>query len=217
MTNTELQHAVRKELAFDPKVDSAEIAVSAENGTVTLRGTTHTLREKMEARRAAERVPGVVVVDDQLEARILEGREDNELRGAVLQALMLDGLVPSTIDVVATHGVITLKGTADQRLQRDEAVAVTSRVPGVSAVLDEITLPVATPDIFEVKDTITRAFERDARRDAGSVDVMTTDGIVTLSGAVRSWTEHDAAVAAAWATPGVREVVDQIVVTSEMS
>ena len=174
--------------------------------------STHTLREKMEARRAAERVPGVVVVDDQLEARILEGREDNELRGAVLQALMLDGLVPSTIDVVATHGVIPLKGTADQRLQRDEAVAVTSRVPGVSAVLDEITLPVGTPDVSEVKDTITRALERDARRDADSVDVTTTDGIVTLSGVVRSRAEHDAAVAAAWATPGVREVVDQIVV-----
>jgi osmotically-inducible protein OsmY len=33
---------------------------------------------------------------------------------------------------------------------------------------------------------------------------------VTLSGVVRSWAEHDEAIAAAWATPGVTEVHDHI-------
>jgi osmotically-inducible protein OsmY len=35
---------------------------------------------------------------------------------------------------------------------------------------------------------------------------------VTLSGHVDSWVEHDAAVNAAWAAPGVRAVEDEIVV-----
>jgi osmotically-inducible protein OsmY len=35
---------------------------------------------------------------------------------------------------------------------------------------------------------------------------------VTLSGHVDSWVEHDAAVNAAWAAPGVRTVEDAIVV-----
>jgi osmotically-inducible protein OsmY len=38
------------------------------------------------------------------------------------------------------------------------------------------------------------------------------DGTVTLSGHVDSWVEHDAAVNAAWAAPGVRTVDDAIVV-----
>ena len=40
----------------------------------------------------------------------------------------------------------------------------------------------------------------------------TFDGTVTLSGHVSSWLEHDAAVNAAWAAPGVRAVEDEIVV-----
>jgi osmotically-inducible protein OsmY len=35
--------------------------------------------------------------------------------------------------------------------------------------------------------------------------------VVMLSGAVGSWVEHDAAVAAAWAAPGVNAVEDRIV------
>ncbi len=35
---------------------------------------------------------------------------------------------------------------------------------------------------------------------------------MTLSGHVDSWVEHDAAVNAAWAAPGVRAVEDQIVI-----
>jgi osmotically-inducible protein OsmY len=34
-----------------------------------------------------------------------------------------------------------------------------------------------------------------------------------LTGRVRSWAERDAAVAAAWAAPGVRDVDDRIEVT----
>jgi osmotically-inducible protein OsmY len=35
--------------------------------------------------------------------------------------------------------------------------------------------------------------------------------VVLRSGAVGSWVEHDAAVAAAWAAPGVNAVEDRIV------
>ena len=213
MTDRELEQDVRDELAWDPKVDSADIAVSAKDGIVTLRGTTHTLIEKIHAKHAAERVFGVVKVHDRLEASVLERREDNELRGAVLQALMLDSLVPSTIDAFAVDGVVTLKGTADWRFQRDEAIDVASRVLGVILVEDEITLPVGSPDPSDVRDAISRAFARDAKLDADGLDVAAVDGKVTISGAVDSWAEHDAAVAAAWAAPGVWSVVDDIVVT----
>lgn len=213
MTNTELEQSVRDELAWDPRIDAAEVAVSADNGTVTLRGTVHTLQEKMAARRAAERVIGVIKVDDQLEPKILERREDNELRGAVLQALMLDSRVPSTIDVVATDGVITLKGTAARRFQRDAAFDAASRVLGVFAVEDEITLPVSTPDAYEVQAAITRALKRNAELDAGGLAVEPEDGTVTISGDVSSWSERDQAITVAWAAPGVRTVVDNIHVT----
>jgi osmotically-inducible protein OsmY len=212
VTNAELERSVRDELNWDPRIDSAEIAVSANDGTVTLRGTTHTLREKIEAKRATKRVFGVVKVEDHLEPRILERRADNELRGAVLQALMLDSLVPSSVEVEAYDGVVTLTGTAEWRFQRDEAFEVASRVNGVVDVVDEITLPLSTPDAFDVKDAITRAFKRNAKLDAEDLTVRSADGTLTIAGTVSSWAERDEAVAAAWASPGVQSVVDEIVV-----
>jgi osmotically-inducible protein OsmY len=46
MTNDELRLDVAAELSWDPKVDSRQIAVLADDGAVTLRGTVGSLREK---------------------------------------------------------------------------------------------------------------------------------------------------------------------------
>ena len=59
MTDDQPQADVAAELSWDPKVDSAAIAVSADAGTITLRGTVGSPREKREAGRAACRVHGV--------------------------------------------------------------------------------------------------------------------------------------------------------------
>jgi hypothetical protein len=89
-----------------PKIDSAGITVSADDGSVTLRGTVGSFRQRREAKRAAERVYGVTDVHNDLEVRVLteHRREDAELRGDVLQALMLDALVPTTIDATVKTG-----------------------------------------------------------------------------------------------------------------
>lgn len=58
-------------------------------------------------------------------------REDADLRGAVLQALVLNGLVPSTIDANVTDGWVTLTGTANWQYQRDEAQRVAGNIGGV--------------------------------------------------------------------------------------
>jgi hypothetical protein len=89
MTDDELQDWVRDELFWDPKVDSAAIAVSASDGEVTLRGTLGSLRQKREAQKAAERVYGVTSVHNNLEVRILDehGRQHADLPGAVPQAM----------------------------------------------------------------------------------------------------------------------------------
>ncbi len=48
-TDTELQHAVMEELAWESSVDAAEIGVSAESGIVTLSGTVKSLPQKWAA------------------------------------------------------------------------------------------------------------------------------------------------------------------------
>src|SRR4051794_4481816 len=137
MTDQELAANVIDELFWDPKIDDTEsIAVSAGDGVVTLRGTVHSFRQKREAKKAAERVWGVLSVDNGLEVELMgeQRREDADLRGDVLQALMLDSLVPTTIDAKVHDGVVTLTGTVDRQYERDEAEFIAGNLLGVVAI-----------------------------------------------------------------------------------
>jgi osmotically-inducible protein OsmY len=215
MSDNELQVRVAAEIQSDPRLATASIAVAAEQGVVTLRGTVGTLRQKIEARRAAERVRGVTKVDNDLEVRLLAGKrkDDAELRADVVQALMLDGGVPSTIDARVRDGVVTLTGIADYQYEREEAERVAINIVGVVSLIDEIKIAHPTPDAGDVKRTISESFERNATIDAGRVRVSTSDDTVILEGLVSSWAEHDAAVAAAWSASGVKHVDDRLEIT----
>ena len=214
MSNEELRFDVEQELFWEPRVDNAAIAVATDDGDVTLRGTVGSFREKRAAANAAKRVYGVTSVDNELSVRLLDEsrRDDADVRGAVLQALMLDVAVPSSIDASVKDGLVTLTGMAPFNYQRVEAEFVAGNVPGVIGVDDQVELTIGDPTPADVRQSIKKAFKRDASLDAETLSIDTLDGIVTLSGHVDSWVEHDAAVNAAWAAPGVQAVEDEIVV-----
>jgi osmotically-inducible protein OsmY len=214
MSNADLTTDINDELYFDPKLDNRSIAVSSSDGKVTMRGTVGSLREKREAQKAAQRVFGVVSVDNELQVKLMndDKRADADLRGDVLQALMLDSLVPNTIDVKVQEGFVTLTGTADWQYQRDEAELVASKIAGVVDVFDEVELTHPTPDAGDVKHAIKKAFKRNAALDADDLRISSDNGSVTLKGTVSSWAEHDEAIDAAWAAPGVTAVHDDLAV-----
>lgn len=214
MSDGEIRKDVNDELHWDPKIDDEEIAVAAEDGVITLRGTVGSLREKRDAKKAAERVYGVKRVDNKLEVRLMgdAARRDAELRGDVLQALMLDSLVPSTIEASIDDGYVRLNGTAQWKYQRDEAELVAGNVRGVVGVWDDVELLGAEPDGDDVQHAISKAFKRNAKLDAKDITVETEGRTVTLKGTVSSWAEHDEAVDAAWSAPGVQKVKDHILV-----
>jgi osmotically-inducible protein OsmY len=154
--DNELTADVNDELFWDPKVDNSAIAVSADDGKVTLRGTVGSLREKREAYKAAQRVFGVVSVDNQLQVRLLTDRRraDADIRGDVLQALMLDSLVPQTVDVSVENGYVTLTGTVSWQYERDEAEFVASNIVGALDVFNQIEIKHPAPKAGNVKDSI---------------------------------------------------------------
>ncbi len=214
MSNDELQRTVTEELIWDPKVDSTSIAVTAEDGVVTLRGTVGSLREKREAKKDVERVYGAKHVRNELDVQIMndERRANADLRGDILHALTLNTLVPATIDADVADGFVTLTGTANWQFQRDEAEFVASNVPGIIMVTNEVRLVAPGPSAHDVQHSIKKAMERNAKLDAESVSVESENGTVTLRGTVSSWADHDEAVSAAWAASGVTRVKDHILV-----
>lgn len=214
MTDDELRRQVAAELSWDPQIDSEVIEVSADSGTVTLRGTVDSLRQKRAGSKAASRVRGVIRVANEMRVRIpgRDQRDDDDLRGDVLEALMLDGSVPMTVDAQARDGLVTLTGTVQWHCQRETAESRTAEVPGVACVDNAITL--AQADVGDSGDTgaaITAAFRRNAVLEADGLSVGTfSGGLVILSGTVSSWAAHEHAVATAWSAPGVMQVDDRI-------
>ena len=210
--DTDLTAGVSDELYWDPKLDSTAIAVSADDGKITMRGTVGSLREKREAAKAAQRVFGVISVDNRLQVKLMndDKRGDAEVRGDVLQALMLDSLVPKTVDAKVDDGFVTLTGTASWQYERDEAEFVASNIVGTLGVFDEIELTYPTPNGGDVKESIKKALKRNAALDADDLHISSDNGTVTVKGTVSSWAEHDEAIDAAWAAPGVTSVRDDL-------
>ena len=216
MRDDDLLRHVAAELSWDPRVDSEAIEVRTASGTVTLRGVVASLRLKRLGGRAAARVRGVTWVANELRVQIpdRDRRDDEDLRGDVLEALMLDLSVPMTVDARARDGLVTLTGTAEWQYQREAAESRTADVPGVAGIDNAITLAQA-PDARGTRDAISEAFRRDATLAADVLSVETfPGGVVILSGTVSCWAAHDHAVAAAWSAPGITQVNDRISVES---
>jgi len=212
MKDDDLRRNVAAELSWDPQADSEAIEISAASGMITLRGTVASLRLKQAGGRAAERVRGVTWVANELRVQIpgKDRRDDEDLRGDVLEALMLDVSVPMTVDAQARDGFVTLTGTAQWHYQREAAELRTANVPGVAGVDNAVTLT-QIPNARAARDGIRAAFQRDAALEADGLSVETSsDWLVVLSGAVSSWAARDRAVAAAWSAPGVIQIDDRI-------
>ena len=142
LTNTPLEDEVITSLDLDPRIpDSLEIAVSAGDGTVALRGSVESFRQRRAAVEDARKVDGVYEVDDQLKVSLLgpDRREDDEIRGAALQVLIWDIEVPSdSVDVKVTDGWITLKGDVSYQFQSDAAYDDVASLYGVYGITNEI-------------------------------------------------------------------------------
>jgi osmotically-inducible protein OsmY len=142
LTNTSLEDAVMDSLDLDPRIPSPiEIAVSADGGAVTLRGTVERFSQRRAAVQDAKRIDDVYEVDDQLKVNLLgaDRREDDEIRGVALQALIWDTEVPSdTVDVSVQDGWITLKGDVSYQFQSDAAYDDVASLYGVYGVTNEI-------------------------------------------------------------------------------
>jgi osmotically-inducible protein OsmY len=80
---------------------------------------------------------------------------------------------------------------------------------GVKGVVNRIDVkpPISTADI---KSQILKALERGGQVDLKKIWVEIRDTKVILNGSVKSWVEREEAERAAWAAPGISDVVNSI-------
>lgn len=211
-TDTELQHDVSAELQWDPAVHAARLGVLVKDGIVTLTGDVDSFSEKWHAERAAQRVDGVSAMTSEVVVRLPSSglRTDADIAASIGHALAWNTLVPEgAIQVLVESGQVTLSGETEWHFQREAAADSVRHLMGVTGVSNQIGLkPRAT--VSTVKDDIATALTRSAASDAQLITVAVKGDEVILGGTVHSWHERDAAVHAAWASPGVARVIDQM-------
>jgi osmotically-inducible protein OsmY len=212
-SDAQLQTDVQNELRWDTRVNVTDVGVSAHDGVVTLSGVVDSWAKRYAAQQAAHHVAGVLDVANDIEVHIPGSFEssDADIAKAAREALKWDVRIPEEkIQTTVSKGILTLEGTVSFWSQRNDAEETVRNLAGVTTVNNLITVapPKASP--ADVRRAVSEALARQAQSEAQRFDIEIHDGRVVLKGTVHSWAERQAAVTAAGATPGVRNVVDHL-------
>lgn len=214
-TDAEIKQDVLRELQWDPRIDETEVGVQVKNGIVALTGTVSNYAKRLAAVEAAHRVSGVLDVANDLLVKIpgIGKKTDPEIAEAVRTTLHWDVFVADErIQTTVADGWVTLDGDVDTWTQRLDAERAIHRLSGVVGVSNRIKVKAPSVDPTQVRAAIEGALERRAEREAQKIAISVRDGVVTLSGPVRSWGERYAVEQAAGYGPGVRRVDSQLTV-----
>lgn len=199
------------ELDFEPSVENAAIGVAVKDGVVTLSGHVPTYAQKIVAENCAKRVKGVKAVAIDIEVRLAGGakRADDEIAERAVNILRWSTNVSDKVKVVVENGWVKLSGEVEYYYQKQAAERAIRQLSGVTAVSNLIAIkPSVRPS--DVKERISKAFQRNAELETAAIKVEVAGSTVTLSGRVNAWNERKLAEDAAWAIPGVTSVHDNI-------
>ncbi len=205
---------VTDELRWTPTVDDKDISVKVTDGVVTLSGYVRSLEEAANAVRAVKRVAGVRALADELIVNIPTGIRLPDPDIARNAAAALERELPhaaQSIRVIVHNGQVTLEGEVEWQYQRTRAAECVRKLAGVWVLSNEIILK-GKPVESDIKERIAAALKRSAQIDAEGINVVVDGSQVTLTGRVRSWSEHEEAADTAWSAPGVLEVRNHLCV-----
>jgi hyperosmotically inducible periplasmic protein len=187
VTDAEITAAVKTKLLADKTVGGLKIDVDTSNGVVTLSGPVHSGVERAEALKIARNTKGVKSVKNKLvlDTAATTGRTDKD-----------DKLKVEIKD--------------DTKEARDKAKEKAGQAKDATKNAGEKAMD-ATTDAA-ITSAVKTKFLADTLVGGLKIDVDTKDGIVTLTGPVRSAAEKAEAIRLAKTTTGVKSVVDKLTI-----
>jgi len=211
-SDMEIRADVESELQWEPSVDDRKIGVIVHEGIVTLTGESAHYPGRRAAEEVAKRVKGVRAIANEIQVKIPSAgmRSDSAIAEAAANAIRWNVMTAMTsVKPVVRDGWVILGGTVLWGYQRRSAENCVRNLQGVHGVVNDIRVE-SEVKAADVKQKIEDAFKRHALLDASDIQVDVEDNTVTLKGHVRKWQENEDAMRAAWAAPGVRDVLNQL-------
>ncbi len=211
-TDSKIKENVLEELAWQPGIDETQIGVIVESGVVTLTGIVDNYTKKVAAEKAIKGVKGVKAVVEDIEVKYGTSykKSDKEIAKAIVHAFEWNSAIPQDkITIEVRDGRVYLSGELTWIYQKDAAKRVVENIFGVKGVVNNIDVKqVVKPN--EIKEKITKAFERLADIDAYNISVDVDWHTVKLKGKVHSISEKDEARRTASYAHGVNKVEDEL-------
>lgn len=214
-TDEDIKRDIVESLYWDTRVDAADIAVTVNDGHVTLAGSVPTFRARRAAREDTEIIRGVTGIDNHVEIVIsseLDTPTDEELLETVHDVLRADpDLGAADIQVEVRSGKVELTGSVTTFYEKELAGSLVAATPGVRGMRNEIVVvPTHEHDDEEIADDLMAALQRNRHVDSSKLDIEVDQGRVTIAGHVRDELAHAEAMATARRTAGVTDVNDQL-------
>ena len=213
-TDKQIQLDVLADIERDFYFKPAEIGVEVDDGIVTLTGTVSSYLKVGAAADIASVVPGVKDVANKLTVALFgEPRDDTAIARAVRHSLEWDVTIPEErIESIVRNGVVTLKGTVDYWYERKAVADAVSHLLGVASVNNHIVIAPPARTDTEIHDELKSALLR--RFPFEEIDVAVDQGTVILQGRVPAYRIWREAETMTWATRGVKDLTNKLVVIS---
>ena len=235
LNEVQVKASVKTALALNRHLNNTEIEVSASGGEVTLSGTVGTEIQKQLAEKVALSIKGVDRVQNTLSvsrifarapierARTLGERlDDLTIEASIKTSFMLNENVKARdIRVNSLRGRVTLTGAFASPAEAELARKIAEDVEGVISVETKSKIEEAEGEagdrslIRKVDDArivaqVRAALMVNRNVDSTEIEVSSHEGMVTLTGIVRSGAEKDLAHKIAEDCRGVRGVINEL-------
>jgi len=219
-----IESSARDSYVFKTYLKGDDVQVRSQDGVVVLTGTVAEESHKTLAQDTVAGLPGVKSVDNKLQVKgeTPALNSDAWLSAKVKATLLLHKNVSAVkTKVSAANGIVTLRGEADSKAQKELTTEYAKGVEGVEEVKNEMTLSKTSKKTRTMGDKIDDAsitaqvkmallYHRSTS--ALKTGVETKNGVVTISGEAANAAEKDLVSKLVKDVNGVKSVTNQMTV-----
>lgn len=229
-TDSRIELSAKKSYVFKTYLKDDSIKTRSKDGAVILTGTVAEASHKSLAGNTVESLPGVVSVDNQLKIKGEEPAEhsDGWIGWKVKSALLFHRNVSAGgTKVYVKDGIVTLQGEASSMAQKELTTEYAKDIDNVKEVKNEMTIattPAKPSQTFgekiddasitaQVKSTLMSHRSTSAIK----TKVVTTDGVVVLTGIAKNDAEKSLVTKLVSDIDGVKSVNNEMTIAAPLA